>query len=167
MKSQQEYPAINLSGVPEKTKMRIIKSPVYGKKNSRRINNDSLFTLLLNGRKFEDLLRNSIRNIIIEEFKLVVNESENQVNEFSLNAKENLPVVMLNNYRPLTAKEIEVMDLLLLSFTNRKIGARLKMRLNTVKNHMKNIISKLGVSDRKEACSVYRRLYNKPEILSK
>jgi len=167
MKSQQNYPAINLSGVPEKTNMRIIKSPVYGKKNSRRINNDSLFTFRINYRKLEDLLRNSIRNIIIEEFCFGVNEDEKQVNGPTLITNKGFPVLMLNNYRPLTAREIEVMDLLLLSFTNRKIGVRLKMRLNTVKNHMKNIISKLGVSDRKEACSVYRRLYNKPEMLSK
>lgn len=167
MKSQQKYPAINLSRVPEKTKMRTIKPLVYGKKNSRHINNDSLFTLRFNSRKLEDLIRNSIRNIIIEEFSFGLNADEKQLNRSTLIENEGFPVLMLNNYRPLTAREIEVMDLLLLSFTNRKIGTRLKMRLNTVKNHMKNIISKLGVSDRKEACSVYRRLYNKPEILSK
>lgn len=167
MKSHQNYPAINLSGVPEKTKMRIIKPLVYGKKNSRRINNDSLFTFRVNYRKLEDMIRSTIRNIIIEEFCFGVNEDEKKVKESTLITNKDFPVLMLNNYRPLTAREIEVMDLLLLSFTNRKIGTRLKMRLNTVKNHMKNIISKLGVSDRKEACSVYRRLYNKPEILSK
>ena len=167
MKSQKAYPAIDRSGDRGKTNLRLINSQVDRKKNLRGINNDSLFTFRVNDRKLEELIRNSIRNIIIEEFCFGVNEDEKQVNGSTLIANENFPVLMLNNYRPLTAKEIEVMDLLLLSFTNRKIGARLKIRLNTVKNHMKNIISKLGVSDRKEACSVYRRLYNKPEMLSK
>lgn len=80
-----------------------------------------------------------------------------------MNPTENSPVINLNNYRALTAKEIEVMDLVLLNLSNRKIAFRLKMKFNTVKTHMKNILSKLVVSDRKEACSVYRRLYNKPE----
>jgi ATP/maltotriose-dependent transcriptional regulator MalT len=167
MKPQKAYPIIDFSDEPGKTNIRLIDSPVNRKKNSKRMKNDSLFTFRVNDRKFENLLRNSIRNIIIEEFRLVMNEDKKQVNECYLFAKEDFPILMLNNFRPLTAKETEVMDLVLLCFTNRKIGARLNMTLNTVKNHMKNILSKLGVKDRIAACTVYRKLYNKPEMLLK
>jgi len=167
MKPQKAYPAIDRSADRGKTNMRLINTQVIRKKSSRRINNDALFTLRVNDRKLEELIRNSIRNIIIEEFSYGANENNKHPNEFSLNAKESLPVLMLNNYRKLTAREIEVMDLVLLDFINRKIAARLNMKLSTVKNHIKSINNKLGVKDRKTACIVYRKLYNKPELVPK
>jgi DNA-binding CsgD family transcriptional regulator len=155
----QQYPAIDISGGGERTKRKVIKPPANGKKNSKRAANDFLISFQVKGNKFEDILRESIRRIITEELCLFVNQNYQQNFEDPSSVSEDFPVLMLNNYRPLTPKEIEVMDLVLLDFTNRK------MKLNTVKNHIKSINTKLGVTDRKAACNVYRKLYNKPKLV--
>jgi ATP/maltotriose-dependent transcriptional regulator MalT len=122
---------------------------------------------MVKGNKAEDILRRSIRKIIQEELAFFIEQYNHQESELSSGFSEKLPVMILNNYRKLTAKETEVMDLILLDFTNRKIAARLKMELSTVRNHIKSINNKFGVNDRKSACSVYRKLYNKPELMLK
>ena len=163
MKPQRKNPITNLPDSNGKTNMRIIKSPANEKKNTRHTHNDVQFNFWFNGRRFENLLKKTIRSTIIEELNIVMNQNAIQGKQLTLNPTENPSVLMLNNYRALTDKEIEVMDLVLLRFSNRKIGYRLNMKINTVKNHMKNILLKLDVSDRKEACGAYRRLYDKPE----
>jgi DNA-binding CsgD family transcriptional regulator len=122
---------------------------------------------MVKGNKAEDILRRSIRKIIQEELAFFIEQYNHQGSELSSGFSEKLPVMILNNYRKLTAKETEVMDLILLDFTNRKIAARLKMKLSTVRNHIKSINNKFGINDRKSACSVYRKLYNKPELMLK
>ncbi|MBW4026695.1 response regulator [Acidipila rosea] len=52
---------------------------------------------------------------------------------------------------PLTAREIEVLRLLVRGLTNREIAGVLQIADSTIKNHVNNIISKLDVSDRTEA----------------
>jgi DNA-binding NarL/FixJ family response regulator len=163
----QQYPAIDISGGGGRTKMRVIKSPVNRKRNSKSAGNDFQITFQVKGNKLEDILRKSIRSIIIEELSFFVDNNYQQRNECLPSVEEDLPVLMLNNYRKLTPKEIEVMDLVLLGFINRKIATRLNMKLSTVKNHIKSINTKLGVTDRKAACIVYRKLYNKPELVPK
>lgn len=49
---------------------------------------------------------------------------------------------------PLTSRELEVLQLLALGYTNTEIGERLFLVTGTVKNHVHNIIQKFGVSDR-------------------
>ena len=51
----------------------------------------------------------------------------------------------------LTAQELEVLRLLALGQTNRQIARRLLYSVSTVKAHVRNTISKLGVSDRTQA----------------
>jgi DNA-binding NarL/FixJ family response regulator len=166
MKSQH-YPTIDISSGCGRTKMRVLKSPDVRKSNSKRMVNDLLASLMVKGNKAEDILRRFIRKIILEELNFFMAQSNQQQDGFSSGFSEKLPVMILNNYRKLTAKETEVMDLILLGFTNRKIAARLIMKLSTVKNHIKSINNKFGVNDRESACSVYRKLYNKPELMLK
>jgi two-component system NarL family response regulator len=51
----------------------------------------------------------------------------------------------------LTAREIEVLRLVARGLSNREIGAALFVSEETIKNHVKHIFAKLGVSDRTEA----------------
>ena len=48
----------------------------------------------------------------------------------------------------LTARELEVLKLIVKGMSNREIGAALTISTGTVKIHVNNILSKLGVSDR-------------------
>lgn len=52
---------------------------------------------------------------------------------------------------PLSERELEVLQLIAAGLTNREIGNRLFLSLNTVKVHTRNIYSKLAVHNRREA----------------
>lgn len=56
----------------------------------------------------------------------------------------------------LTPREIEILELIEQGLTNQQIASRLSLTLNTVKNHVHNLLSKLGVASRTEAVTVFR-----------
>lgn len=63
----------------------------------------------------------------------------------------------------LTVREIEILDLVELGLTNQQIASRLSLALHTVKNHVHNVLTKLGVASRAEAVAVSRALrYTNP-----
>jgi len=53
----------------------------------------------------------------------------------------------------LTARELEVLQMLAHGLTNKEIGSALHISGNTVRNHVNSIIEKLEVSDRTEAAT--------------
>jgi len=58
----------------------------------------------------------------------------------------------------LTEREREILALIRAGLSNKQIGQRLCIELPTVKNHVHNILEKLGVSGRHEAAQVSREL---------
>jgi DNA-binding NarL/FixJ family response regulator len=59
---------------------------------------------------------------------------------------------VISNRRPeLTGREIEVLELISEGMTSRQIGDKLYISENTVKNHVRNILDKLGLHSRNEA----------------
>jgi DNA-binding NarL/FixJ family response regulator len=59
---------------------------------------------------------------------------------------------------PLTDRESDVLRLLAAGCSNKEIGARLTITEGTVKNHMTNVLGKLGVLDRTQAALRAREL---------
>lgn len=53
----------------------------------------------------------------------------------------------------LTGREMEVLELIVKGQSNREIGVSLRISEATVKSHVNNILSKLGVSDRTQAAT--------------
>jgi two-component system NarL family response regulator len=53
----------------------------------------------------------------------------------------------------LTAREMEVLELIVRGQSNKEIGASLSISEATVKSHINNILSKLGVTDRTQAAT--------------
>jgi DNA-binding NarL/FixJ family response regulator len=51
----------------------------------------------------------------------------------------------------LTAREVEILRLVAEGLTNRQIAQKLSVARNTARNHVQNVITKLGVSDRTQA----------------
>lgn len=56
----------------------------------------------------------------------------------------------------LTARELEIAELIERGLSNKEIGARLQIELPTVKNHVHRILGKLGVDGRAEAAAWVR-----------
>ena len=56
-----------------------------------------------------------------------------------------------NVFEELTAREIQVLELMAKGLANKEIGEVLKISEHTVKGHLKNILGKLLVADRTEA----------------
>jgi ATP/maltotriose-dependent transcriptional regulator MalT len=60
----------------------------------------------------------------------------------------------------LSRREVEVLDLVLKGASNQEIAEHLSISYHTVKNHMTNILQKLGVSDRAQAIAkIYQMGY--------
>jgi two-component system nitrate/nitrite response regulator NarL len=73
-------------------------------------------------------------------------------------------VAMLAAERPpegqrpeLTLRELEIVDLIDQGFSNKQIATRLVIEETTVKNHVHNLLGKLGVHRRAEAAAIVRR----------
>jgi LuxR family maltose regulon positive regulatory protein len=59
---------------------------------------------------------------------------------------------------PLSERELEVLQLVAEGLSNREIGERLFLAINTVKGHNRRIFAKLGVQRRTEAVARARAL---------
>jgi LuxR family maltose regulon positive regulatory protein len=68
---------------------------------------------------------------------------------------ETLPQSLVEN---LTPRELEVLQLIALGLSNREIGERLFLSVNTVKGYNREIFGKLGVQNRTEAANKARDL---------
>ena len=68
----------------------------------------------------------------------------------------------------LTTRELEITNLVTQGFRNKEIAARLFLSEQTVKNVLRNVFDKLGVSDRLELalCAVHHRLFPTPKTNS-
>ncbi len=123
-------------------------------KPARKRNGDIPLILNLNNRKFREFICESIRDTVREEIiKFFV--------QFSSKFSEGTsPVVVLNNiHEELTPRETEVMVLLIKNYNNRQIAAKLGLKIDTVKIHVKNIIRKSGCNSRWQARDLYLKLH--------
>ena len=59
---------------------------------------------------------------------------------------------------PLTARELEVLDLMALGKPNQAIAAELVISLDTVKSHVAHIMAKLDVANRTQAVARARQV---------
>ena len=62
-----------------------------------------------------------------------------------------------SSYGPLTAREIEVLELIAQGLRNREVGKALGITEETIKVHVRNIMEKLSAQDRTEAVTMALR----------
>lgn len=75
------------------------------------------------------------------------------VTERLLRGLKSAPVPVSPDYgeEPLTLRETEILRLMTGGYSNREIASALKLTEGTVKNHVSNVLGKLGVRDRTRA----------------
>jgi len=56
---------------------------------------------------------------------------------------------------PLTPRELDIVQMVLSGLANREIAERLKISVNTVKMHLQNIFTKLGIKRRSQLMTIY------------
>jgi ATP/maltotriose-dependent transcriptional regulator MalT len=72
---------------------------------------------------------------------------------------ENLQSVKVESlFEPLSARELEILHLVIQGASNSEIAVRLVVSIGTVKTHIHNIYGKLGVRDRPQAIAKASRL---------
>ncbi|HHW48013.1 MAG TPA: response regulator transcription factor [Clostridiaceae bacterium] len=94
------------------------------------------------------VLIDAIRNVYQGQTYIQANMTKELVKEFNrvtLNEKAN------NDHNKLTAREIEVLELIAKGMINKEIAKQLYISEKTVKNHVSSIFKKLNVSDRTQA----------------
>jgi two-component system, NarL family, nitrate/nitrite response regulator NarL len=108
-----------------------------------------------------DLLVKSIHRVHAGEIWLDSHMTAGVINAFSASFKSGA-----RSEKPLLSdREMEIVQLVAQGFQNKEIGKKLFISENTVKNHMRNIFDKLGVSDRLELMlyAIHHRLIDKPD----
>lgn len=76
--------------------------------------------------------------------------------EFNRLSPRRPPAAPLSSWSKLSDREIEVLQQLAAGKSNKEIGVALDLAEGTVKNHLSNIFSKLGVLDRTQAALLAR-----------
>lgn len=104
-----------------------------------------------------DKLFEAIRAAMRGESFLQPSVAAKVVGEFARLAK-NAPSRAASLAEPLSPRELEIIRLIVTGASNREIAARLFIAEGTVKNHITEILGKLGVSDRTQAALKARDL---------
>lgn len=78
-----------------------------------------------------------------------------ELNRLSARGGKKIPQTLAD---PLSERELGVLRLLAAGCSNKEIGAKLSITEGTVKNHMTNVLGKLGVLDRTQAALRAREL---------
>ncbi|MBP8001063.1 MAG: response regulator transcription factor [Chloroflexi bacterium] len=68
----------------------------------------------------------------------------------------------INQLDTLSPRELEILHLISVGYTNQEIAAQLYIECGTVKNHVHNILKKLEASNRQDAAKVYQMQYQSP-----
>ena len=102
-----------------------------------------------------DQLTEAVRQVLAGEFLLDQRLTVDLLKSMADRRRVNSPPETVNSpeplLQPLTPHETEILRLLAQGQTNPQIARKLVVSPGTVKNHVQNIIAKLGVSDRTQA----------------
>jgi DNA-binding CsgD family transcriptional regulator len=155
MKPQRDNKKDFSSSKPD---FRVIKSSGPTKNKKRPSGNFVNIRVDFDSRKFEGPIRAKIRQIVAEEVVRIFNTICAHCNRRYEYEGRKKPVLSLIALPELTIRQKEIMDLVVLKKSDRQISRILDIELSTVKNHMKNIKTKLGIHTRTDARDQYLSL---------
>jgi len=102
-------------------------------------------------------LVNSLRRVVHGEAALSRRLTSILVNQVSKQTTGEPSLERNPKLNLLTKREMDVLSEIVRDASNKEIALKLKISVNTVKNHIGNILSKLDVSNRREAASIARK----------
>ena len=79
------------------------------------------------------------------------NEIKENIYRYRLNTAIIIKYQKILESTPLTARELEILDLIVAGCNNADIAEKLYITIGTVKTHVRNILNKLCVDDRTQA----------------
>lgn len=103
-------------------------------------------------------------------FKLFINQKTIMISELIIDGDTNQQQSNVEDFQTkikreflISTREVEVLNYVLKGYSNREIATKLYISDHTVKNHMTNILQKLGVSDRSQAIAKVYQMGYSPE----
>lgn len=113
---------------------------------------DDLMTAIRETHMGHSWIDPAIASIVLREVRRSAHNGEGAVSNqtVSIGAVEPEYAQVLESY-PLTERELEILQLIVDGCSNAEIARRLYITVGTVKTHVRNVLNKLGVSDRTKA----------------
>nr|WP_290226145.1 response regulator transcription factor [Trichocoleus desertorum] len=94
----------------------------------------------------------AIARIVLSHYQQTIEQEANDSNTASVNIESIDPeVAPILGADPLTKRELEILELIVGGNKNEEISQKLYITLDTVKTHVRNILNKMGASDRTHA----------------
>lgn len=157
---------IKLTGKPAPERLKNIKSLLDVKMNVKEINNDIVLNIRFNGLQFLEIFKYLLKKYYIGNFDFTSKGNTDRIKFLSSEIEGKFPAFQINSNRPLTCREIEIMEKLSQGLLLKEIASELGLCTNTVKNHLKNIYPKLGAKNRSEAIIVFLNFQDKIKNIS-
>lgn len=155
MEPQQKSRGLKLTVKPRKPKVKNVTSLMDVNMKFKEVNHDIVLNIRFDGIQMIDVFKYFLEKSFNERFGFVGPDNENSIKELSVNEKDKVPVLSIDNKSALTGREIEIMEKLSLGRINKEIADDLGLCVNTVRAHLQNIYNKLGVENRTEASIKY------------
>jgi DNA-binding NarL/FixJ family response regulator len=95
------------------------------------------------------LIKPCSKKTVFESISRCFEKSENIVNNEHLTQYFQNRIITLTRQKPLTKRELEIFNYLILGMSDKRIAEKLVVTLPTVKFHLQNIYKKSGVNGRK------------------
>ena len=156
---------IKLTGKPAQERLKNIKSLLDVKMNVKEINNDIVLNIRFNGLQFLEIFKYLLKKYYIDNFDFTSKGNTDRIKSLSSEIEGKFPAFQINSNRPLTCREIEIMEKLSQGLLLKEIASELGLCTNTVKNHLKNIYPKLGAKNRSEAIIVFLNFQKRSPLI--
>jgi DNA-binding NarL/FixJ family response regulator len=83
-----------------------------------------------------------------------IKKGASELRDANTNRQENSVVAPVPDFSGLTDREISVLELVSMGFSNIRIASELSISSETVKTHIRHIMKKLAVTDRTQAAVI-------------
>lgn len=166
MSPRAKKSGIKLTSSSGKVKIRNGKSLLDMNMQVNEVNNDIVLSISADRIQLIDLFRYLLEKYIIEQPGIVHHSVEDSIRELPVNENNKALALPAKNESVLTDREFEIMERLSCGWQNKWIADDLGSTVNTVRNQLQKIYTKLKVHNRTEAILEYLKNPDKYKKIS-